>query len=125
MKFLVLDDVMTNCVVLRQLAGKVFEAETVIATNPLDALARCHREQFDALIVDYFMPAMNGIEFTRCIRRLEGYRDIPIVMVTTADERRVHAAALQAGVTDFVNKPVCLVDFRERFGECLAGAQAA
>lgn len=125
MKFLVLDDVMTNCVVLRQLARKVFEADTEIATNPLYALTRCRNERYDALIVDYFMPAMNGIDFIRCVRRLEGYRDVPIVMVTTADERQVHSAAIQAGATDFMTKPVCMVEFRERLGECVTGVKAA
>ena len=97
MKFLILDDVTTNCAILGRLARQAFEAETVRMTNPIDALALCCCERFDALIIDYFMPDMNGVEFSRFVRSLDGYR-----------------------VTDFMTKPVCMVQFRERLGARLA-----
>jgi CheY-like chemotaxis protein len=116
MKFLILDDVTTNCAILGRLARQAFEAETVRMTNPIDALALCCCERFDALIIDYFMPDMNGVEFSRFVRSLDGYRDTPIIMVTTADEQQIQSDAREVGVTDFMTKPVCMDQFRKRLG---------
>ncbi|MCI5078682.1 response regulator [Oricola sp.] len=125
MKFLALDDIATNCAVLKQLARKVFDTETVMTTSPYDALDLCARERFDALIVDYFMPKMDGIEFTRSVRLLKDYDSVPIIMVTIAKEKRLRSRAIDAGVTDFLTKPVCALEFRKRLLESIIDRDAA
>jgi two-component system response regulator RpfG len=58
---------------------------------------------------------MNGIEFVRRLRGLAEYQHVPVVMVTVNDDRRIRYSALDAGVTDFLNKPV---DTRECLARC-------
>src|SRR5438105_1793286 len=48
-------------------------------------------------------------------RALPGYEHVPIVMVTVHDDRKVRYAALDAGITDFLTKPV---DARECLARC-------
>jgi two-component system response regulator RpfG len=61
------------------------------------------------------MPEMDGIEFVKRLRALPGYEHVPIVMVTVHDDRKVRYAALDAGITDFLTKPV---DARECLARC-------
>ena len=61
------------------------------------------------------MPDMDGIEFVKRLRALPGYEHVPIVMVTVHDDRKVRYAALDAGITDFLTKPV---DARECLARC-------
>jgi len=58
---------------------------------------------------------MDGIEFVKRLRALPGYEHVPIVMVTVHDDRKVRYAALDAGITDFLTKPV---DARECLARC-------
>ena len=49
---------------------------------------------------------MDGIEFIKALRTLESTKRTPIVLVTVLDDRQIKKRALQAGATDFLNKPV-------------------
>jgi len=69
----------------------------------------------DLVLVDYMMPEMNGIELAKRLRALPGYEHVPIMMVTAHDDRKVRYDALDAGVTDFLIKPV---DARECMARC-------
>src|SRR6185503_11855873 len=67
------------------------------------------------VVDDHMMPDMDGIEFVKRLRALPGYEHVPIVMVTVHDDRKVRYAALDAGITDFLTKPV---DARECLARC-------
>jgi len=67
------------------------------------------------VLVDYMMPDMDGIELVGRLRSLPGYEHVPIVMVTGQEDKKVRYAALDAGITDFLTKPV---DARECLARC-------
>ena len=72
------------------------------------ALSRMRDWQPDLAIVDFRMQPVNGVEFTRQVRNSPRSRNpyMPIIMMTGhSDLRRVHQAR-DAGVTEFVVKPV-------------------
>jgi two-component system response regulator RpfG len=83
--------------------------------RPVDAVVWATRHVADLVLVDYMMPDMDGIEFVKRLRALPGYEHVPIVMVTVHDDRKVRYAALDAGITDFLTKPV---DARECLARC-------
>jgi two-component system response regulator RpfG len=83
--------------------------------RPVDAVVWATRHIADLVLVDYMMPEMDGIEFVKRLRALPGYEHVPIVMVTVHDDRKVRYAALDAGITDFLTKPV---DARECLARC-------
>jgi DNA-binding response OmpR family regulator len=57
---------------------------------------------YDLLIIDNHLPNVNGLEIIRYARSLPHRRNTPIIMLTSSPER---AAALEAGVNVFLEKP--------------------
>lgn len=88
--------------------------------DPVQALAQCHREQYDLLIVDYRMPKISGIDMMRQLRKTPHYRDVPIVMVTSDLDREVRLDAIRAGATDFLNKPTDEMELQLRVSNLLS-----
>lgn len=62
-------------------------------------------DDFFAVIMDWKMPGMDGIEATRQIRRRVG-RDIPIILLSAYDYADIEAEARAAGVDEFIVKPL-------------------
>ena len=73
-----------------------------------------HPEVFNVVLVDIQMPAMNGIEMCREIRKLPNYKDTPLIVVTAMSQRSYISDAFRAGATDYVTKPFDLIDLRSR-----------
>jgi len=78
----------------------------------------CMRK-FDCVITDLSMTPIDGIELTRMIRNetQSPYPKVPIVMVTGHTERARVEAARDAGVTEFIAKPINIQKLRSRLTE--------
>jgi putative two-component system response regulator len=111
---LLVDDNLTNLVLVRKLVSRIEECEILSFTDPAAALATLEDRDVDLMLVDYLMPEIDGVEFTRRVRLMRRHAMAPIVMVTTSDERSVLLEALEAGATDFLNKPLDPLEFRVR-----------
>jgi two-component system response regulator RpfG len=113
---MVVDDQSTGRAILEQVVRSLDDRVMVEGfARPVDAVVWATRHVADLVLVDYMMPDMDGIEFVKRLRSLPGYEHVPIVMVTVHDDRKVRYAALDAGITDFLTKPV---DARECLARC-------
>jgi two-component system response regulator RpfG len=113
---MVIDDQSTGRAILEQVVRSLDERVSVEGFGrPIDAVVWATRHIADLVLVDYMMPEMNGIELAKRLRALPGYEHVPIMMVTAHDDRKVRYDALDAGVTDFLIKPV---DARECMARC-------
>lgn len=112
MKLLSIDDEKTNLLLVELMAqGLGFEVSSFLW--PTEAIAEADDGRFDMILVDYMMPEMNGIELIEAIRSKQP--DIPIIMITgTADDQSLKLRALEAGATEFINKPIDVAEFRAR-----------
>jgi two-component system chemotaxis response regulator CheY len=96
---------------LKKLGFEVLAAEH--GQDALDKLAEAECQPI-AAVVDWNMPVMDGVEFAREFRKLEGHSTTPLLMISSeADPRRV-AAALLAGVDEYLFKPVDSEMIKER-----------
>lgn len=74
--------------------------------DPGTALAWLSDARPALIVTDYRMPQMDGIEFVKALRALESTKWTPIMLVTVLNDHEVRKRALQAGATDFLNKPI-------------------
>jgi len=113
---MVVDDQSTSRAILEQVVRSLDDRVMVEGfVRPVDAVVWATRHVADLVLVDYMMPEMDGIEFVKRLRALPGYEHVPIMMVTVHDDRMVRYSALDAGITDFLTKPV---DARECLARC-------
>lgn len=82
--------------------------------DPVEALGWCESNRPDLLLLDYRMPQLDGLEFARRFRHPLVHRDVPIVLVTVVGDEPIRQAALDAGVIDFLVKPVRPRELRAR-----------
>lgn len=75
--------------------------------NGIEALQMVKTEAFNLVLMDVQMPEMDGLEATRRIRRLPSFvRDIPIIAMTAHALQGDKEKCLQAGMNDYISKPV-------------------
>src|SRR6185312_14457496 len=71
-----------------------------------DALRLLSQKKFDLVITDAMMPKMTGLDLVRTIRRNPSFQHLPILMLTRKSDRSDVQKALEAGITDYVLKPI-------------------
>jgi putative two-component system response regulator len=122
----VLDDAEMNNVLMTAAIRDVEGCVPHDFTRPENALAFVRERvgEIGIAITDYDMPEMNGVGFIRAARAVPGFEHVPIVMVTSNDERRVRREALEAGATDFMMKPFDAIEVRARVANLLALSRA-
>ncbi|MGZ5226608.1 MAG: response regulator [Burkholderiales bacterium] len=120
MEIVIVDDEPVSLAVLKQLVGKLPDCKARAFAHASAALAWCDSNDPDVVIVDYMMPGLNGIEFTRRLRAVEGRADTPLLMVTANAEVKVRDSALESGINDFLSKPFDSTDLQARVSNMLA-----
>jgi two-component system, chemotaxis family, chemotaxis protein CheY len=93
---------------VRMVGRRIIEAlgHNVLETeNGAEALKVCRsRSDIDAILLDWNMPVMNGLEFLTALRA-EPVRQPIVVMCTTENDLQHISAALTAGANEYVMKP--------------------
>jgi len=103
-RILVADDNPTNLmVIMAQLAKLGYGADSVV--NGGEALAALDRETYSLVLMDCQMPVMDGYEATRRIRASR-HREMPVIAVTAHAMAGDREKCLNAGMSDYLAKPV-------------------
>jgi signal transduction histidine kinase/DNA-binding response OmpR family regulator len=110
-EILIVEDNETNVKVAQGLL-KPLEMRIDVAENGSVALRMIQNKEYDIIFMDHLMPVMDGIEATKRIRRLEGgyYQNVPVIALSAASESDVKAAFTQAGMNDFISKPIDITE---------------
>ena len=115
MNILIVDDQQSARTMMRHVVEGISPGVNVTDfEDPVQALNWSERNPIDLLLLDYRMPVMDGLEFTRQFRRPLIKRDVPIVLISVVGDEPVRQAALDAGVIDFLVKPVRPRELRSR-----------
>ena len=115
MKILIAEDDATSALLLQRTLIKG-GYDVTVARDGIEALAAIKQKPFDALITDWMMPCMDGIELTRQVRAIVNV----IIVITALDSVEAKAHALEAGADDYLAKPYQLRKVLEVLENCLA-----
>jgi two-component system sensor histidine kinase BarA len=101
------DDALNRTIVCAMLRHAGYDVS--MAQDGQSALAALAARDFDLVLMDWHMPDMDGLEVTRRLRAgaaSEAARHVPIVALTANAFAEDRAACLQAGMNDYLSKPV-------------------
>ena len=76
------------------------------AADGSNALEKLKSEVFDLVITDWNMPQLSGLDLLKAIRADDKMRKIPVLMVTSLAEKDNVIQAVQAGINDYMLKPI-------------------
>ena len=105
-KVLIVDDDIINRLLLKTLLRKNASfTEIREAENGAQALHTLHEDPgVDLILLDIMMPVLDGIEFLKVFRSKADNADIPVIVLSTDDERKNEV--FEAGANDFLRKPI-------------------
>jgi two-component system, OmpR family, phosphate regulon response regulator PhoB len=70
-----------------------------------EALLQLKEAKPDAVLLDWMLPRLSGLELCRQIRRAPAWRDLPVIMLTARGEETDRVRGLDSGADDYVVKP--------------------
>jgi CheY-like chemotaxis protein len=76
------------------------------ASNGKEAQQKLEAARFDVVLCDWEMPEMSGSDLLKWVRSTPAFKDIPFIMVTAKREKESILDAINAGVTDYIVKPL-------------------
>lgn len=103
-KVLVVDDNAGNKLLLQYSLDGYFEVD--FASNGLSAINKFKQIKYDLILMDIYMPDMDGIETTQQIRKMENGRHTPIIALTAFTQRDQKIKCIEAGMDDYLIKPI-------------------
>lgn len=89
------------------------------AVNGSEGLAQLRKSKYDLVIIDRNMPVMNGIQALTTLRAFPQYKDLKVLMCTSASVTKEVEEAFAAGATDYILKPINLQGLIDKIGKHL------
>ena len=106
--------------VVRKVARRIVEDLSFEADEAADgqqALETCRKGMPDAVLLDWNMPVMNGIDFLRALRREPGGERPVVVFCTTENDMSHIAEAMRSGANEYIMKPFDSEIIESKFSE--------
>jgi len=89
------------------------------AANGREALERLRAEAFDVVLLDIVMPELDGYEVLSHMKHDASLRDIPVIVISAADDIASIVKCIEMGAEDYLPKPFDPVLLRARLGASL------
>lgn len=123
-RVLIAEDNLVNLTI----AKKLLERQSCLVTTAKDgqdALDLCQTHSFDIILMDLQMPRLDGLEATRQIRALPNANaQVPIIALTASAMAGERDRCLDAGMTDYLTKPIDRLTLEATIHRCLPAASA-
>ena len=98
--------------------------QVIIAESGEKALALYREFRPDVVLMDYFMPDLDGIAVYKLLQSRYQEQLAPIIMITTSDNEAAVEEAFTVGMTDFITKPIHWTVLKHRLQRILAARQS-
>ncbi len=117
-KILVVEDDSTSSKLMAYHLGMMGFKNVTEVEDGDSALEQLKKEKADLVIADWHMPKLNGRDLFKAIREEGLWRDIPFLMVTVEKDDQKVQEAIQAGVRDYIVKPLMLRNLNKKSVKC-------
>ena len=104
MKCLVVDDSKVIRMVARRILQEL-DFDIAEAANGEEAISACRQSMPDAILLDWNMPVMNGLDFLKTLRACDGGDRPKVVFCTTENDMDHIRQAISAGADEYIMKP--------------------
>lgn len=111
-RILVVDD--TAIVLTRIFDTLQSDYEVITVNSGVRALKYLNQEKPDLILLDIQMVPIDGIETLQQIRRMNGFEDIPVIMLTGVEDKEVVLKSAKLGICDYMLKPFSSEDLIKR-----------
>jgi CheY-like chemotaxis protein len=108
------DNLVNQKVALKMLQKLGIRAD--VAANGLEVLAALERQTYDIVLMDVQMPEMDGLEAARRIRERWSDKPLHIIAVTAYALQGDRDRCIQAGMDDYISKPVRIEELAKALG---------
>lgn len=105
LRILVAEDNRVNQAVIKGLLSRCGH-QVELAGNGLEAVEKAQQSRYDLVLMDIQMPEMDGLEATRRLRSIDSCADLLIIGLSANAMQDDHRTALEAGMNDYLTKPV-------------------
>jgi diguanylate cyclase (GGDEF)-like protein len=105
-RVLVVDDDPTIRILLESMLDEMFGCTVYSAGNGKDALVVALEYMPQIVVTDWLMPVVDGLEFCRALRATDWGQSMYVIMLTGVEDEDKIVEAFEAGVDDYVTKPV-------------------
>ncbi len=102
---LVVDNDLSTRVLLARQISPAMELDVVFAASAKEALRAIHEATPEIVILDFYIPDMDGLQLTRTIREEYGPDELPVMFLSTSSDVNMRVQAFEAGANDVVTKP--------------------
>ena len=114
MKFLIVDDFSTMRRIVRGLLKEIGYNNAEEAEDGAVALNMLKNAKFDFVVSDINMPNMNGFELLAAVKKDEGLKHLPVLMVTAEARKEDIVRAAQDGAAGYIVKPFTKATLEEK-----------
>ena len=118
---LVVDDSNTDLRIIRKFLSS--EYKVMVTSNPNDALSLLQKNHIDLVLMDIYMPVMDGLTLCERIKRNAMSNNIPIIICSSSPTQDNVIHAVRSGAVDFLVKPFTRQKIIEKINRHLTNRQ--
>lgn len=104
-RVLIVEDSATDAFVMRRMLEQQGHS-VAVAANGEDGILQAQQQHPDVILMDVVMPDMNGFQATRELRSLQLTANIPVIIVSSKQQKTDRIWGMRQGAVDYLCKPV-------------------
>ncbi len=122
MNVLLIDDDDIHRVFIRQACIKRLNAAVIEAKNGIEGLRVLEKLTPDVIILDLWMPVMNGQDFLAKVRAEERWSEIPVIIMSALRDKELLQKLVTLKISDYLVKPITVEQLTDRIATITAEA---
>lgn len=105
-RVLIVEDNLDDRVLMTQIVEKMLHHTCVAVGDGAEAVHTISRESFDLVLLDLQLPRLHGWYVASLLRKMDHYKNVPIIAVTAYDHTNARIRTFAAGCNMYITKPI-------------------